>query len=299
MEETEKLIFTEIDSVCHETVWSSIPSDQILFHYTNCDSLISIIQKNEYWLSSVELMNDKEEVDYSLKLVTDVVGKLIIPQARKDELLNSFLKYKKTSAINTFVLSLSFEQDALILWNNYGKNEGYNLGISLATFLDYLNTNKVEIVNDSTCILVNGRVLYESELQTKLLLTLFKAYYDLYVYKQERGVLKPETDISVSKIWKMIILYSSLVKSDLHRMENEYRVLLTIPDDSKAIEFRSRNGLVLPYIKMKMKTFDYLKKITIGPKIDDKIADESLKYFIEKNVDKFINLDKSDLKLRF
>jgi len=95
------------------------------------------------------------------------------------------------------------------------------------------------------------------------------------------------------------MLYSSLMKSDLHRIENEFRILLTVPDDSEAIEFRSRNGLILPYIKMRFDNFNSLAKITIGPKIDDKITEETLKYFIEKKIKKEILIETSALKLRF
>jgi len=116
MDKIENDVFSGINNTINEIIWNNIPKDQVLFHYTNCDSLISIIENKEYWLSSIELMNDKEEVDYSLKLVSEVVNGLDLIVDRKKELVENFLKYKKMSAINTFVLSLSMEQDALILW---------------------------------------------------------------------------------------------------------------------------------------------------------------------------------------
>ena len=299
MDKIENDVFSGINNTINEIIWNNIPKDQVLFHYTNCDSLISIIENKEYWLSSIELMNDKEEVDYSLKLVSEVVNGLDLIVDRKKELVENFLKYKKMSAINTFVLSLSMEQDALILWNNYGKNEGYNLGLCLKTLLDDLNNDNVEIVKDSVCQLIHGRVIYEINEQKKILSTLFYAYHKLYRYKQKIGIKNAENDGSVVKIWTTIMLYSSLMKSDLHRIENEFRILLTVPDDSEAIEFRSRNGLILPYIKMRFDNFNSLAKITIGPKIDDKITEETLKYFIEKKIKKEILIETSALKLRF
>lgn len=298
MDKKENEIFSSITKQLYDSVWNDIPSDQIVYHYTNCDSMISILNSKKFWLSSVELMNDKEEVDYCINLVKEVINELDVISNIKSDLVGEYIKYKKSSAINTFVLSLSMDSDTLILWNNYGKNEGYNLGFRLATFIEDLNNSNVEIVNDSVCKLVYGRVLYNRTDQKFLLSNLFESYITLYKYK-EKNVQKIEEDLLVTKLWTMIILYSSLIKSDLHKMENEYRVLLTVPDDSKAVNFRSRNGLVLPFVVMRLPNSNSLEQITIGPKIDDKITIESLNYFIEKKINRNINIKPSLLKLRF
>jgi len=61
--------------------------------------------------------------------------------------------------------------------------------------------------------------------------------------------------------------------------------------------FRSRNGIIIPYIKI---DFDELliEEIVIGPKIVDEIAEDGLRQLCQKYYLESINISKSELKIR-
>jgi len=233
MENILSKAFENIELTLSNTVRQNITSDQLIYHYTNCDALLSIINDYKFWFSSIEVMNDKEEVDYSISIFEKSLNVINIPDIKRDEYQNRFKTFKKLSAINTFALSLSLCNDLLILWNNYAKNDGYNLGLQLESLLTTLRNKNIEILGDNSCILVNGCILYNENDQINLFSKLLIEYHTLQTNKDLQALNSYDFDLSVEKIWKMIILYSSLIKSKLHEHENEYRIVLTVPDDSK------------------------------------------------------------------
>jgi len=277
--------------------------EDLIYHYTNCEGVISIIQNNEFWLSNVEYVNDKLENDYSLQVVCNAINKSSLDNGFKKEFIKKFRLTKTKSANTIFILSLTHDHDSLNLWNNYSKNEGYNIGINVEDFIYGLSNHKIGYrINDNLdkrYIPAVGSVLYDETKQ----LSFFQALYELFFTLSS---IKP-TSLDESKkirekqtsIWKLLVMYSYMIKGKTHKIENEFRLVISIPDASKGINFRSRNGLVLPFIIISSEGNKLpFSEITIGPKIDDKIAKNGITQLIKQNNLK-LKVNSSSIKLRF
>lgn len=288
-----------LTSVFNETTREGIFDDQILYHYTNIDSLISIIENRRLWCSSIELMNDKNEVDYSLNIIKKSLDEVELPQTIKEELISKYIIGKKSSALNTYIISLSTNPDSLILWNNYAKNDGYNIGLKLNFSNGKLSNSIYNILTDSQVAVISGRVLYSEKEQIKLMSCLLTSYYTIYSTIKKQGIDSVEANKEINNQWLFFEMYSSLLKSELHQYEDEYRIVLNTQNVSKGIKFRSRNGLILPYIELEFKDFSVFDRITIGPKINDQIAENGLDLFLSQTLGYKISIEKSLLKLRF
>ena len=278
----------------------------ICYHYTNCDNLISIIQNNELWLSNIEYLNDKLEIKYSIEVFKEALNKSEINQDNRNEFLKSFIDNKKKVTRCIYVLSLSMDGDSLNTWNNYGKNDGYNIGFDKNKFIDYVINNKLLIKDKSNNVqkdeyIVNfGNVLYDRTKQVEYFKSILNIYNDFIAstmpYREQYKALIHE---EIGRIWNNIIICSYLIKQDSHRVENEYRLALFVVD-RKMYCYRSRNGVILPYIKLcgDENTNFPISIITIGPKINEEIAKKGLKIMLSTNYRK-VKIMFSDIKLRF
>lgn len=284
-------------SLFNDTVRKNIQHDQILYHYTNIDALISILQKKTFWLSNVELMNDKNEINYSLGIIEKALISLNISVSERNLLLSDFLELKKYSALKTYVLSFSLDKDSLILWNNYSKYDGYNIGLSLDKILKNTNDYCFKVKSDKKAAIISGKVLYSEEDQIKFMSGILNAYYQILLLTRDNRNPEVQNQVITQKI--LILLHSSLLKEEAHQYENEYRIVIGVPDDAISENFRSRNGLILPYIEVELNDYSCFKEITIGPKIDDNFAKSVLDYFLSKIKESKIESSKSDIKLRF
>lgn len=284
--------------------YSSEDESSSIYHYTSCDSLISIILKNEFWLSNIEYVNDKQEMDYSLGIISKAVEQSNTTSSFKEAFLKKFKKAKSGAAKSIYILSLCKDNDSLNLWNNYAKNEGYNIGMNLIHLLQAITEKKLVIkVNDkeitNNYIPAVGHILYDENNQIAFFSRMTEIYYQISNLKSETkedGKIIHDQQLN---LWKIYIMFSYMIKRSIHKVENEYRVIISVPDSFKAINFRSRNGIVLPYITMTCKNeLIPFSEITIGPKINDSIAKEGIKQLINKS-NRIVKVNSSNIELRF
>ncbi|NPV00515.1 MAG: hypothetical protein HPY53_03935 [Brevinematales bacterium] len=107
-----------------------------LYHYTDIESLKSIIEKKELWATNCLFMNDSKEMMYFLDSFYKYFNKksgiirdpkeVLINWIKRDQFLEKFFK----DSLQHYVLSFSKDGDSLILWGNYSKNIGYCIEFS-------------------------------------------------------------------------------------------------------------------------------------------------------------------------
>lgn len=274
-----------------------------VYHYSDCSGLISILRNSEFWVSGVSFMNDVMEVDNSTRVILKAIENAKVEQFIKDGFFKSFQKEKKKTAQSTFVLSLSMDGDSLSLWSNYGKTEGYNIGLDVVLLSQLSISRRLALKTrggkDSYEYLAAvGRVLYDEQAQIDFFTILIQRYAPLLTPAKDKN-LEKKSRADARHMWKTFVMYSYMIKESSHSSENEFRVVIMVPDNAETIHFRNRNGIVLPYVKL-ASGLDTLpiNEVTIGPKINESIAKLGVQMLLEE-YRILANINDSKIRLRF
>ena len=265
-----------------------------LYHYTTIDALISIVSKNELWITKWDYLNDIDEFRVALDACVEILKEEKIKPEIIQDVVDSVNKDLNSLSEDFFVLSFSCDNDNQLLWSNYSNYDGVNLEIDFANFLENLNHN----------MLWHGLVNYNFKSQIECLR---KTFYDEFVESEEFGKIKSLSDINCleGREYNMFIshmsiiceLYSMFFKRECFKGEKEYRFVFSC-ERKEEICFRSKNRTVTPYIKKHTESIDYITGITIGPtnQVDTaaKGISELLHYYQRK-----VNISKSQIPLRF
>lgn len=158
--------------------WKIINTDKtLLYHYTDVQALQNILGTRCLWASNSSFLNDASEIQY-VKQVFDKVYARIKATCDEHEVgffdmvvedidiyLEQYLQGDSKS--NVFIVSLSENPDSLVLWSNYSRGDGYNIGFhsqKLIPFLIYLR-NEHKIFDS----FYHGKVIYDEVQQEDLL----------------------------------------------------------------------------------------------------------------------------------
>lgn len=267
-----------------------------LYHYTTIDALISIVSRKELWVTKWDYLNDIDE----FRVALDVCAEVLKEEKVKPEVIQDVEKCVSKSlhwdsiSYAYYILSFSCDEDSQLLWSNYSNYDGVNLEIDFANFIENLNYNMVW----------HGLVNYDFESQKDCLR---KTFYDEFIDIEDFGKIKSLYEINrlVGREYEMLIshmsviceLYSMFFKRDCFEGEKEYRFVFSSVKKQE-ISFRSKNRMVIPYIKKQVESLDFIKRITIGPTnqgdITAKGISELLHYY-QRDVD----IIKSEIPLRF
>ncbi|MDO4720495.1 MAG: hypothetical protein Q4A78_07510 [Peptostreptococcaceae bacterium] len=264
-----------------------------LYHYTTSDALINIVINKEFWITKWDYLNDMDELR-----VAEEVCEAILNEENVDLEVVKAIR-KETNKIicedlSFFILSFSCDKDSQLLWSNYANLDGLNLEIDFDKFEKRLNH----------IIKWHGLVNYHLESQKECMR---KTFHDELINVEDFGKIKSLNDINMltGKEYEMLIthisvicvVYSMFFKREYFKGENEYRFVFSSVNKD-GINFRSRNGLIIPYIKKKVEELDFITKITIGPTNKIDIATNGIRELLHHN-EREIEVAKSEIPLRF
>jgi hypothetical protein len=289
---------------------------EIVYHYTDLDGILSILEKREFWFSRYDFLNDHGELKYGYDLLKNV-GESFGSKKFKEfffELLDD--TFARSQMI--YLLSCSESQDELGLWSYYSGLDNFNLGLQNQCMDDLGNyasctkketapqTNSYEVLYFHEYFdWITGKVIYDAELQQKISRKFIKGLQEWY-----RNA-SPKTDeikdsVDVLNIMKLLDNILILFKDPHFSMEHEYRYALRYkdqdPDSLKEFtHFRNSRGILVPYIKVGVHRPGTFRQITIGPISKMQEQEAGLKGYlacIPGNEDE-IEIVKSEITVRF
>ena len=306
------------------------------FHYTDLSGFISIIQNRELWMSNVSFINDRNEMQDGIsicqKMIRDYLnGDLTCNQKNGLEIIWSKLDKGisggswDSNKFDMFASCFCMEGDLLTQWRGYGENGGIAIGFDqrqlrqccrlMASNLyneEIRNGTEPERMlphNEMTPLL--KKVIYddtEKEIIIKIILDLCLESLD---YQNDDALL----EWVCSEFTDIIFRYMPLFKNSSFFSEQELRYVFSAETSktmriaaaplrrTQIIDFRTRNGLILPFIKFKLLDVNCrplrslpIKKIVIGPCLHNEDLLESVKYFLENTnnselIDRVISSD--------
>jgi hypothetical protein len=112
--------------------------DDIVWHYTNGDGILGIVQTSKLYATQVSAKHDSKETEYATDLFKQAVGLVIAEKAGDTHavsFLNGILEFVKETPENPargiskfFVTCFSADGDDVTQWARYGKGNGYAIG---------------------------------------------------------------------------------------------------------------------------------------------------------------------------
>ncbi len=253
---------------------------KILSHYTNADGLFSIIESNSFWVSKSEFMNDPGEIKYARSLYEQEMQNYKAEELKLFEpmitWIDGILKVQ-----DIFILSLTKEEDSLSLWDRYGKGFGYSLKIDIDIFIEELTE-----LNKQTSLMGFFEVNYGEEFQNVVVKKLLKNY----IVSQKMNINFPLENKTTSAICFKILDSIFAFKHISYKDEQEVRGIFSLPNLNSLcvpdvwlsnIKFRSKNNKILPFIEKKLKSFRWLKGITLGPLNKDSRYKDGLELYLK------------------
>lgn len=228
-----------------------IEMDTVLYHYTSINSLYSIVENKEFWVTRSDYMNDTSEVIYFNEVIRKAVNnhlnrndiKSNVWAEWKESVQEKYGKEQDRAGLSgsIFILSFSKNPDSLSMWNYYGKNDGYNFSILKSEVDDILKSKfRGHIVK---C----GSLIYDFDRQVEILeKELFKAYEFFLQNFSIEGVLERLH----FELNQRVFHYSYFFKHSAFKNEEEYRFSFIYMANTDWF-YRPYMGVIAPYIKIK------------------------------------------------
>lgn len=119
------------------TFRQKVPEDlgsRHIFHYTDAQGLLGIIESNTLWAFDIRSMNDEQEYFYGRRLAEKqleaIASKQTDPSARERAhwLLDRLGSINEAIHIPTYVASFSENPDLLSQWRAYCRGGGFSIG---------------------------------------------------------------------------------------------------------------------------------------------------------------------------
>jgi Protein of unknown function (DUF2971) len=244
--EAPEVLVRALDFLIASRVPSPNPPES-LYHYTDASALVGITSEQQLWATNAVFMNDQSEVSHAAALLKallsedgDESGSNVLQGP--DLAVNHMLQHLH-SFVEIYVVSFCAEPDLLSQWRGYGSAGGYAIEFDGPRLLG-LGPGKVELT----------QVIYDEDEQRRQLREFLKTWRAMLADVQcdEWQWFKASALLAMA----FGVLAISF-KNKAFAEEREWRLFYsrlrlpeTLPEEYFSVDFRSRNGLVVPYVRM-------------------------------------------------
>ena len=272
----------------------SLAEEDEIYHYTDINGLLGIVENKAIWLTEASFLNDVEEQLYTLELFENEVLNTIVDKKLKNTLSDAIesLRNRRVIEIESLrnrrvieielVFSCSLDADNLTLWSEFSNAYGYCLGLNHGEIYNALKDG-ISGVLPLLSSLTSAKVIYDREDQIKKLKEVVKKSIEISF--KDHNIALPQDcfedsyDHVPESTLRMIggcvtvacKIYSVFFKRPEYAAEREYRFYAMGSFGIENLQFRNKNGIPLPFIEIKNdRISESFTSIKIGPKIRDK-----------------------------
>lgn len=233
-----------------------------LFHYTDAYAVMKILETQELWLTDIRYLNDSAEYLHGVDLFREqlkIIGKSITIETQEpyDEIAKFIETVLGMGERAIGVCSFSNAEDLLSQWRGYGK---YAIEFDKQKIRDVAQSKLCE------CI-------YKEDVQKKTTETEIDNLLDLM--GKSSSPIETLVD-QAPALWAIIASFKN--KGFLE--EKEWRLISFGTHENKNYCFRERNGMLVPYLKMKFPV-EAIKRIWVGPMQNQVLSKASMQMYLE------------------
>jgi hypothetical protein len=204
----------------------------VLYHYTNLQSLYGIVREGTIWASDVRVMNDRAELTYALGEMRALAN--TAQSSVSSEMLDSVFDPARTWQ---FAASFSCSRDQLSQWRAYAY--GARVGVSIGFSRTHL-TRAIEAQQ--------GRIVDCRYFERRDFLSLRGEIEDMVgVLEASKGKL---SDAEEKNLASRAVHLASNIKHKSFAEEQEARLIVAIERVSERVQFRPSLHALTPYVKI-------------------------------------------------
>ena len=257
----------------------------IIYHYTDINGLLGMIETGKIWATHVSRLNDSSEYHHGIKVVADCVRNAMPASSKPlvEKILSEFRR------VETYVASYSTKHDLLSQWRSYsGGKVGYCLGLA---------TNGIATLDDSTPPL--EPVIYKDSLAQQVISRMVSRVDE---YLQDNQFGEVEIGFLLGIVRGTLANLACTIKHPKFEEENEYRQFYQPGATSLQLEKKFRNGRfgLTPYVEVPFIEEGRLslKSVTIGPCQDAELERYTVKTLLERHSYTNVEVLESEIPLR-
>lgn len=240
---------------------------QLLYHYTNQQGLIGILQYKLLWATHIHFLNDLKEFWHNLEQT-----KLAL-KSRLDGSVDDYEKYKLQALLDdaasisdtqTYVTSFSARRDSLSLWRGYvGNQPGFALGFEMSALKRLAEQAEGRL---ESCVYADNE---QSRQIDELISQTLKEDFGPFSWDNlNADPLSQYEGPTIGRIVKRITATAPLHKHSAFIDEDEWRFICRADLSQKPINFRPGQSMLIPYIELSLLEkgiLACLREVVIGP----------------------------------
>ncbi len=244
-----------------------------LYHYTTAEGLIGIVRNRNIWATEVFHLNDWEEFLGGINLAHEYLVRLRKEAAtrtdesgveRFDWLIQGIDRIGPGQSLRRYVSSFSKEHDELSQWRAYCPSGGFSIG--------FPKKRLVALAKKQGFVL--KKCIYELDKQIEVIESTVDRAMQQGPSQQQILLAGPGAEslirctLSNKLIWELARV-CPILKNVAFKREVEWR-LISEPrsgGEHNQIQFRSKNGMVIPYKEFTLNDAELWRKVrvTVGP----------------------------------
>lgn len=256
----------------------SLKSPEILWHYTDANGLLGILQSQGFWASSATYLNDDQELKYgvvrlaqTLLSIADVLGW----EHHVDEYGYSIRQYALALAgdekvrveiplvPDTYIVSFCEDGDILSQWRGYSEGSGFALGFDRALLERFVKSSlkpparlgKVQYGDTASKNMFDSLILNQFACSTDLPQVNKRLPHPQIWDQFHESSTFPQVDI------KELLQEVGWCKHGAFAEEKEWRLKIDRPE---SVKVRAKAGDLLPYAEFSFPP-SALKEVRLGP----------------------------------
>lgn len=240
-----------VSSVAIELGVFGFGGGDVVWHYTNGDGFLGILQSSTLHATQVAALNDSKETEYATDLFKSSVAKLLAPSDISTEaraFLEKVLEFVKDQPENPtrgiskfFVTCFSGDGDDVNQWAKYARGNGYAIGF-FARGLQREPTSSLY------------RVVYDREQQEQAALKLAEAALNFYLQglTEARRNDPEKWAAEFFNAWdEWVYKLAPLAKDPRWKSENEYRIVHELKlSEFPRVRFTQKKTMLSRYIPL-------------------------------------------------
>jgi hypothetical protein len=250
----------------------------LLYHYTDMNGLIGIVEKHDLWLTNSRYSNDAEEMTHGLTVAKKVIDDAITTGAHDLSYLQPLSTAVRQSE-GVYMCCFCEKDNLLSQWRGYGANgTGVSLQFAPKEFADIAGPDNPH------GLLRFWKVFYQPQTQADIIaqaVTYYSPGNPVNAGQSAAPLARKAADA--------IRFFIPTFKNSDFEEENEWRLLFTpAPGIPIKPRFRVSRNMFIPFYSLRDLIGNALshlplRQLRVGPSVHKQLNSESTKAFLERN----------------
>ena len=252
----------------------------ILYHYTDADGLLGIIEDKQLWATSILHLNDSQEFNYLRESALKYLKRCLREKGRELFHMDNFAKVARAIKPQRFVFCLSKHGDRLSQWRGYcPKGGGYSIGFPKSSFPTSVGRGR-KIVFKCQYGMTGEDAKRTLRVIGDPLVDAIRRSCNTSKAERESYLVGP-----VSNFLDGVGKHAHRFKHPKFIEEHEWRVVFNSPTPPASVKYRVTQLGIVPYIEVPFSKTEPLpiSEIIVGPTREPDLAENTIRGFLAQH----------------